>query len=106
MLISPISYNLVQAAYLGKAGIELSSQLGIQLEDDVLFAVFSTSEYGGTSKIPAQVNFRMENIVILIIREKELDKNQFEYGGPPTFLHWLILFTLSLKLYYLISLSY
>lgn len=37
-------YNLVQAAYVGKAGNELSSQLGIQIKDDVLFAVFSPSD--------------------------------------------------------------
>ena len=45
----------MQAAYVGKAGNELSSQLGIQIKDDVLFAVFSPSdpEYGETSNIPA-----------------------------------------------------
>ncbi|XP_018019923.1 plexin A3 isoform X1 [Hyalella azteca] len=37
-------YNLVQAAFVGKAGNELSSQLGIQIKDDVLFAVFSPSD--------------------------------------------------------------
>ena len=47
-------YNLVQAAYVGKAGNELSSQLGIQIKDDVLFAVFSPSDpsLGEGSSIP------------------------------------------------------
>ena len=47
-------YNLVQAAYVGKAGNELSSQLGIQIKDDVLFAVFSPSDptLGEGSSVP------------------------------------------------------
>ncbi|KAK4872260.1 hypothetical protein RN001_016384 [Aquatica leii] len=42
-------YNLVQAAYVGKAGSDLAGDLGITAQDDVLFAVFSESE-------PLQVN--------------------------------------------------
>lgn len=38
------NYNLVQAAYVGKAGSELASVLGITAQDDVLFAVFSASD--------------------------------------------------------------
>lgn len=34
-------YNLVQAAYVSKAGSNLATQLGITAQDDVLFAVFS-----------------------------------------------------------------
>lgn len=34
-------YNLVQAAYLGKPGSDLAENLGITLQDDVLYAVFS-----------------------------------------------------------------
>ncbi|XP_069990321.1 uncharacterized protein [Penaeus vannamei] len=34
-------YNLVQAAYVGKPGTDLATQLGIQTNEDVLFAVFS-----------------------------------------------------------------
>ncbi|ROT77171.1 putative Plexin-A1 precursor [Penaeus vannamei] len=37
-------YNLVQAAYVGKPGADLATQLGIQTNDDVLFAVFSASD--------------------------------------------------------------
>uniref|UniRef100_A0A6P7GE62 Plexin-A4-like n=1 Tax=Diabrotica virgifera virgifera TaxID=50390 RepID=A0A6P7GE62_DIAVI len=37
-------YNLVQAAYVGRAGSDLASDLGITAQDDVLFAVFSESE--------------------------------------------------------------
>ncbi|XP_046483187.1 plexin-A2-like [Neodiprion pinetum] len=36
-------YNLVQAAYTGKAGSDLAGHLGITAQDDVLFAVFSES---------------------------------------------------------------
>lgn len=37
-------YNLIQAAYVGKAGSDLASDLGITAQDDVLFAVFSESD--------------------------------------------------------------
>lgn len=37
-------YNLVQAAYVGKPGSDLASDLGITAQDDVLFAVFSESD--------------------------------------------------------------
>ncbi|XP_015599492.1 plexin-A2 [Cephus cinctus] len=43
-------YNLVQAAYVGKPGSVLASDLGITAQDDVLFAVFSESN--GTSSVP------------------------------------------------------
>lgn len=39
-----IYYNLVQAAYVGKAGSVLAGDLGITAQDDVLFAVFAESE--------------------------------------------------------------
>ena len=38
------SYNLVQAAHVGKAGSSLATDLGITPQDDVLFAVFSESD--------------------------------------------------------------
>ena len=38
------SYNLVQAAHVGKAGSGLATDLGITPQDDVLFAVFSESD--------------------------------------------------------------
>lgn len=38
------NYSLVQAAYVGKAGSDLASDLGITAQDDVLFAVFSESD--------------------------------------------------------------
>ena len=37
------NYNLVQAAYVGKAGSVLAGDLGITAQDDVLFAVFAES---------------------------------------------------------------
>ncbi|XP_012277326.1 plexin-A4 [Orussus abietinus] len=45
-------YNLVQAAYVGKAGSVLASDLGITAQDDVLFGVFSES-VSPTSNKPA-----------------------------------------------------
>lgn len=39
-----INYNLVQAAYVGKAGSVLAENLGITAQEDVLFAVFSQSD--------------------------------------------------------------
>lgn len=42
--ISGKKYNLVQAAYVGKAGSDLAGDLGITAQDDVLFAVFSESD--------------------------------------------------------------
>lgn len=44
------SYNLVQAAYVGKAGSVLAVDLGITAQDDVLFAVFSESDGPNSSK--------------------------------------------------------
>ncbi|XP_049953527.1 plexin-A4 isoform X2 [Schistocerca serialis cubense] len=48
-------YNLVQAAYVGKPGSDLASDLGINAQDDVLFAVFSESDHseGEVSSKPA-----------------------------------------------------
>ena len=37
-------YNLVQAAFVGKPGSDLASNLGITPQDDVLYAVFSESD--------------------------------------------------------------
>ncbi|XP_066584060.1 plexin-A4 [Prorops nasuta] len=45
------NYNLVQAAYVGKAGSVLAGDLGITAQDDVLFAVFSESD-GASSDQP------------------------------------------------------
>lgn len=44
------NYNLVQAAYVGKAGSDLASALGITAQVDVLFAVFSENEPSQASK--------------------------------------------------------
>lgn len=46
------SYNLIQAAYVGKAGSLLAAELGITAQDDVLFAVFSQSE--SNSNVPRE----------------------------------------------------
>ncbi|XP_026472464.1 plexin-A4 [Ctenocephalides felis] len=43
-------YNLVQAAYVGKAGSDLAADLGITAQDDVLFAVFSESDAPASSR--------------------------------------------------------
>lgn len=43
-------YNLVQAAYVGKAGSDLAGDLGITAQDDVLFGVFSDSNSMQTNK--------------------------------------------------------
>lgn len=47
-------FNLVQAAYMGKAGSVLASDLGITPQDDVLFAVFAESDNPNSSKPKAQ----------------------------------------------------
>ncbi|KAF4525115.1 hypothetical protein B566_EDAN005057 [Ephemera danica] len=49
-------YNLVQAAYVGKPGSDLASDLGITAQDDVLFAVFSENDNseGEFSSKPSQ----------------------------------------------------
>ena len=41
-------YNLVQAAYVTRLGGELSAELGIGVEDDVLFATFASSDSPGS----------------------------------------------------------
>ncbi|XP_066998157.2 plexin A3 [Anabrus simplex] len=49
-------YNLVQAAYVGKPGSDLASDLGITAQDDVLFAVFSENDQseGEVSSKPSE----------------------------------------------------
>jgi plexin A len=37
-------YNLVQAAFVGKPGSDLASDLGVTAQDDVLYAIFSESD--------------------------------------------------------------
>lgn len=44
------NYNLVQAAYVGKAGSDLASVLGITAQDDVLFGVFSENDPSHNSR--------------------------------------------------------
>lgn len=44
------NFNLVQAAYVGKAGSDLASVLGITAQDDVLFAVFSENDTSQANK--------------------------------------------------------
>ncbi|XP_008204796.2 plexin-A4 [Nasonia vitripennis] len=48
------TYNLVQAAYMGKAGSVLAGDLGNTPQDDVLFAVFAESDGPNNSKPKAQ----------------------------------------------------
>ncbi len=49
-------YNLVQAAFVGKPGSDLASDLGITAQDDVLYAVFSESDLseGESTSKPSQ----------------------------------------------------
>lgn len=44
------NYNLVQAAYVGKSGSDLASDLGITAQEDVLFAVFSENDPSSPNK--------------------------------------------------------
>lgn len=46
-----VFYNLVQAAYVGKAGSVLAGDLGITAQDDVLFAVFAEGN-SSSSDVP------------------------------------------------------
>ncbi|XP_035717435.1 plexin-A4-like isoform X1 [Vespa mandarinia] len=48
-------YNLVQAAYVGKAGSVLAGDLGITAQDDVLFAVFAEGNVT-SSDVPKPVS--------------------------------------------------
>ena len=48
------TYNLVQAAHMGKAGSVLAGDLGNTPQDDVLFAVFAESEGPNSSKAKNQ----------------------------------------------------
>ena len=48
------NYNLVQAAYMGKAGSVLAGDLGNTPQDDVLFAVFAESDGSSSSKAKPQ----------------------------------------------------
>lgn len=47
------NFNLVQAAYVGKAGSDLAGVLGITPQDDVLYAVFSESDTPN-SNVPSE----------------------------------------------------
>ena len=50
-----VSYNLVQAAYLGKAGSNLSASLGVDTTEDVLYAVFSKGKSNSAEPLPESV---------------------------------------------------
>jgi len=51
---SGLDYSLIQAAYNGKPGSDLADSMDVTIQDDVLFAAFSTpKEEGGRSKAEA-----------------------------------------------------
>ncbi|XP_061584010.1 macrophage-stimulating protein receptor [Cololabis saira] len=58
-----IVYNVVQAAYFGKAGRELAEELGAEEEDDILYGVFAvTDDNGVTENDSALCAFPMDNV--------------------------------------------
>ncbi|KAM4581933.1 macrophage-stimulating protein receptor isoform 2-T3 [Fundulus diaphanus] len=58
-----IVYNVVQAAYFGKAGRELAEELGAEEEDDILYGVFAvTDDSGVTENDSALCAFPMDNV--------------------------------------------
>lgn len=67
-------YNLVQAAYLGKAGVDLPEQL--KMDDDVLYAVFSE----GIDNTPTN-NSALCIYPLQSIRKKFMDNIQTCYRG-------------------------
>ncbi|XP_038152026.1 macrophage-stimulating protein receptor isoform X1 [Cyprinodon tularosa] len=58
-----VVYNVVQAAYFGKAGRELAEELGAEEEDDILYGVFAvTDDNGVTENDSALCAFPMDNV--------------------------------------------
>ncbi|XP_035980448.1 macrophage-stimulating protein receptor isoform X2 [Fundulus heteroclitus] len=58
-----VVYNVVQAAYFGKAGRELAEELGAEEEDDILYGVFAvTDDSGVTENDSALCAFPMDNV--------------------------------------------
>uniref|UniRef100_A0A3Q3BEF5 Macrophage-stimulating protein receptor n=1 Tax=Kryptolebias marmoratus TaxID=37003 RepID=A0A3Q3BEF5_KRYMA len=58
-----VVYNVVQAAYFGKAGRELAEELGAEEEDDILYGVFAvTYDNGITENDSALCAFPMDNV--------------------------------------------
>ncbi|XP_064154821.1 macrophage-stimulating protein receptor isoform X1 [Anguilla rostrata] len=42
-----VIYNVVQAAHFGKAGKEFAGELGVGVDDDILYGVFAVTDAGG-----------------------------------------------------------
>ncbi|XP_024126276.1 macrophage-stimulating protein receptor [Oryzias melastigma] len=58
-----IVYNVVQAAYFGKAGRELAEELGAEEDEDILYGVFAvTDDNGVTEEDSALCAFPMDNV--------------------------------------------
>lgn len=58
-----VVYNVVQAAYFGKAGNELAEELGADEKDDILYGVFAvTDDHGVTEHDSALCAFPMDNV--------------------------------------------
>ncbi|KAG6453851.1 plexin A3 [Manduca sexta] len=75
-------YNLVQAAFVGKAGSVLAAELGITAQHDVLFAAFSQSESINTNT-PSNLSALCVYSLKAIRRKFMLNiKNCFSGNGP------------------------
>lgn len=70
-----VQHNLVQAAYVGKAGRDLAMDLGITTKDDVLFAVFTVIT-NKTSDLSALCVYSMK-----AIKQKFLDNIKQCFSG-------------------------
>ncbi|XP_014213127.1 plexin-A4 [Copidosoma floridanum] len=73
-------YNLVQAAYMGKAGSVLAGNLGNTPQDDVLFAVFAESD-GPNSNKPSNNQSALCVYSLKNIRRKFMSNIQHCFSG-------------------------
>lgn len=71
-----IKYNLVQAAFVGKAGDDLAKSIGITTGDDVLYAVFSESKDNIPTNRSALCIYPLESI-----RQKFMENIQSCFNG-------------------------
>lgn len=69
-------FNLVQAGYLGKPSSDLAQSLGISIQDDVLFAVFSKGENNIPTNNSALCIFSLKSI-----RRKFMQNIKFCFNG-------------------------
>lgn len=69
-------FNLVQAGFLGKPSSDLAQSLGISIQDDVLFAVFSKGESNVPTNNSALCIFSLKSI-----RRKFMQNIKFCFNG-------------------------